>query len=78
MQVKSFRTLGDARSYIKESSIPLSAHLAANGWIAVTLHDVYGEQEAKDLSNALKAHGLIAKDAMVTFGNTYVRKVCCD
>ncbi|RMI22764.1 trypsin-like peptidase domain-containing protein [Sinorhizobium meliloti] len=78
VQVKSFRTLEDARSFIKASSVPLAAHLAANGWIAVTLHGVYGEQEAKDLSNALKAHGLIAKDAMVTFGNTYVRKVCCD
>ncbi|GGE08015.1 trypsin-like peptidase domain-containing protein [Rhizobium anhuiense] len=78
VQIKSFRTLEDARSFIKASSVPLAAHLAANGWIAVTLHDVYGEQEAKDLSNALKTHGLIAKDAMVTFGNTYVRKVCCD
>ncbi|MBB4215242.1 uncharacterized protein YgiM (DUF1202 family) [Rhizobium sp. BK212] len=78
VQVKSFRALEDARSFIKASSVPLAAHLAANGWIAVTLHDVYGEQEAKDLSNALKTHGLIAKDAMVTFGNTYVRKVCCD
>ncbi|MGO7446505.1 trypsin-like peptidase domain-containing protein [Rhizobium ruizarguesonis] len=78
VQVKSFRTLEDARSFIKASSVPLAAHLAASGWIAVTLHDVYGEQEAKDLSNALKTHGLIAKDAMVTFGNTYVRKVCCD
>ncbi|MGR8925305.1 trypsin-like peptidase domain-containing protein [Rhizobium leguminosarum] len=78
VQVKSFRTLDDARSFIKASSVPLAAHLAANGWIAVTLHDVYGEQEAKDLSNALKTHGLIAKDAMVTFGNTYVRKVCCN
>lgn len=78
VQVKSFRTLEEARSFMKASSVPLAAHLAANGWIAVTLHDVYGEQEAKDLSNALKTHGLIAKDAMVTFGNTYVRKVCCD
>ncbi|WP_234838762.1 trypsin-like peptidase domain-containing protein [Sinorhizobium meliloti] len=78
VQIKSFRTLEDARSFIKASSVPLAGHLAANGWIAVTLHDVYGEQEAKDLSNALKARGLIAKDAMVTFGNTYVRKVCCD
>jgi hypothetical protein len=78
VQVKSFRTLGDARSFIKGFPVPLSAHLAANGWIAVTLHDVYSEKEAKDLSNALKAHGLIANDAMVTFGNTYVRKVCCD
>lgn len=78
VQVKSFRTLEEARSFIKTSSVPLAAHLAANGWIAVTLHDVYGEQEAKDLSHALKTHGLIAKDAMVTYGNTYVRKVRCD
>ncbi len=78
VQVRSFRQLDEARSFIKGSSVPLAGHLAANGWIAVTLRDVYGEQDAKDLSNALKAHGLIAKDAMVTFGNTYVRKVCCD
>lgn len=78
VQIKSFRTLEEARSFIKASSVPLAAHLAANGWIAVTLHDVYGDQEAKDLSNALKTHGLIANDSMVTFGNTYVRKVCCD
>ena len=78
VQVRSFRTLDEARAFVKESSIPLAAHLAANGWIAVTLHDIYDEREAKDLSNALKAHGMIAKDAIITLGNTYVRKVCCD
>ncbi|CAN7388494.1 trypsin-like peptidase domain-containing protein [Pararhizobium sp. LjRoot235] len=78
VQVKSFRTLEDARSFINGAPVPLAAHLAANGWIAVTLHDVYGEQEAKDVSNALKARGLIEKDSMVTYGNTYVRKICCD
>lgn len=78
VQVKSFRTLADARSFIRRSAVPLAAHLAASGWIAVTLPDLYEERQAKDLSNALKARGLIAADAMVTFGNTYVRKVCCD
>lgn len=78
VQVKSFRTLADARSFIRESAVPLAAHLAASGWIAVTLADVYEERQAKDLSDALKARGLIAADAMVTYGNTYVRKVCCD
>ncbi|MBB3458628.1 hypothetical protein FHT86_006954 [Rhizobium sp. BK313] len=78
VQVRSFGTLAEAQAFVTQSSIPLAAHLAANGWIAVTLHDIYGQREAKDLSNALKAHGLIAKDAMVTLGNTYVRKVCCD
>jgi uncharacterized protein YgiM (DUF1202 family) len=78
VQVRSFQALADARSFIEVSSVPLAGHLAANGWIAVTLRDAYSEQDAKDLSNTLKAHGLIAKDAMVTYGNTYVRKVCCD
>lgn len=70
--------LPEAQAYVRQSPIPLAAHLATNGWIAVTLHDIYAEQEAKDISRALKARGLIAKDAMVTLGNTYVRKACCD
>jgi len=78
VQVKSFKTLPEAEAFVEGSRIPLTAHLAANGWFAVTLPDVYEEEEAKDLSSALKERGLIAKDSMVTIGNTYVRKVCCD
>lgn len=78
VQVKSFGSLSDAEDFVRQSSVPLVAHLAANGWFAITLKDLYPEQEAKDISNALKAKGLIAKDAMVTLGNTYVRKVCCE
>ncbi len=36
------------------------------------------EQEAKDVVNALKTHGMIAKDSIVPLGNTHVRKVCCE
>lgn len=78
VQVRSFKTLAEAEAFIKQSPVPLAAHLAANRWFAVTLRETYGEQEAKNVSNALKTHGLIAKDSTVTFGNTYVRKVCCD
>ncbi|MBY5840487.1 SH3 domain-containing protein [Rhizobium leguminosarum] len=78
VQVKSFGSLPEAEAFVKQSPVPLAAHLAANGWFAVTLRDVYAEQEAKDVSNALKAHGLIAKDSMITLGNTYVRKICCE
>ncbi|WP_413711670.1 SH3 domain-containing protein [Rhizobium sp. Rhizsp82] len=78
IQVKSFSSLPEAEVFVRKSPVPLSAHLAANGWFAVTLKDVYAEDEAKDISNALKGHGLIAKDSMVTVGNTYVRKVCCE
>ncbi len=78
VQVRSFSSLPEAEAFVRTSPVPLSAHLAANGWFAVTLKDIYAEQEAKDVSNALKGHGLIAKDSMVTVGNTYVRKVCCE
>ncbi|MDR9808770.1 SH3 domain-containing protein [Rhizobium hidalgonense] len=78
VQVRSFNSLSDARDFVKGAPVPLRVHLAANGWFAVTLRDVYAEQEAKEVSKALKDHGLIAKDSMVTIGNTYVRSVCCD
>ncbi|MBB3594949.1 hypothetical protein FHX08_005359 [Rhizobium sp. BK529] len=78
VQVGSFSSLPEAEAFVRKSPVPLSAHLAANGWFAVTLKDVYAEQDAKDVSTALEGHGLIAKDSMVTIGNTYVRKVCCE
>ncbi|OLP52721.1 hypothetical protein BJF92_14400 [Rhizobium rhizosphaerae] len=78
VQVKSFSSLNEATAFAHRSSVPLAVHLAANGWFAVTLKDVYAAQEAKDVAGALKAHGVIAKDSIVTLGNTYVRKVCCD
>ncbi|RWY80465.1 hypothetical protein EHI44_29515 [Rhizobium leguminosarum] len=78
VQVKSLSSLPAAESFIKSSPVPLVAHLTAKNWFAITLKDTYADQEAKDVANALKAHGLIAKDSIVTLGNTYVRKVCCE
>ncbi|PDS54982.1 hypothetical protein CO663_32400 [Rhizobium anhuiense] len=78
VQVKSLSSLPAAESFIKSSPVSLVAHLTAKNWFAITLKDTYAEREAKDVANALKAHGLIAKDSIVTLGNTYVRKVCCD
>ncbi|MBY5751447.1 hypothetical protein [Rhizobium leguminosarum] len=78
VQVKSLSSLPAAESFIKSSPVPLVAHLTAKNWFAITLKDTYAEQEAKDVANAFKGHGLIAKDSIVTLGNTYVRKVCCD
>jgi hypothetical protein len=78
VQVKSFRSLPEAEAFVRQSSVPLAVQLAANGWFAITLKDLYPEQQAKDVANALKAQGSIAKDSMVTLGNTYVREVCCE
>ncbi|MGO7485495.1 hypothetical protein ACCT28_30420 [Rhizobium ruizarguesonis] len=78
VQVKSFDSFPAAEAFIKNSPVPLAAHLTAKKWFAITLKDTYAEQEAKDVANALKTHGLIAKDSIVTLGNTYVRRVCCE
>ncbi|RWC00591.1 MAG: hypothetical protein EOQ56_15035 [Mesorhizobium sp.] len=77
IQVKSFDNLADASAYARSSSIPLSAYLATNGWFAVTLEETFDQVMAKNLAAELKARGAIPDDAHMTFGNTYVRKVCC-
>ncbi|MER9563491.1 hypothetical protein [Mesorhizobium sp. M0571] len=77
IQIKSFDNLADASAYVRSASIPLTAYLATNGWFAVTLKDTFDQAIAKDLAAELKARGAIPDDAYMTFGNTYVRKVCC-
>lgn len=78
IQVRSFDNLAAASDFVRSSSLPLAAHLAANGWFAITLASTYPESEAREISSALKAKGAIPQDSMITFGNTYVRKVCCE
>ncbi|RWP76890.1 hypothetical protein [Mesorhizobium sp.] len=77
IQVKSFDNLADASAYARSASIPLSAYLATNGWFAVTLEETFDQVIAKNLATELKARGAIPDDAHMTYGNTYVRKVCC-
>ncbi|RVD55062.1 MAG: hypothetical protein EOS30_11065 [Mesorhizobium sp.] len=77
IQVKSFDNYADAESYVRTASIPLSAYLATNGWFAITLESTFEEPMAKSLVREMKARGAIPEDAYATFGNTYVRKVCC-
>ncbi|HEV7252018.1 MAG TPA: hypothetical protein VGN97_02815 [Mesorhizobium sp.] len=77
IQVKSFRKLPEARAYVQGSALPLSVHLATNGWYAVTLRDTYPSGNAGDMLRSLKAQGAVPDDSLVTFGNNYVRRVCC-
>jgi hypothetical protein len=77
VQVKSFDNYAEAEAYVRSSSIPLSAYLATNGWFAITLNNTFDEPMAKSLVSEMKARGAIPDDAYATFGNTYVRKVCC-
>ncbi|RWD74795.1 SH3 domain-containing protein [Mesorhizobium sp.] len=77
IQVKSFDNYAEAEAYVRSSSIPVSAYLATNGWFAITLENTYDEPMASTLVSEMKARGAIPGDAYATFGNTYVRKVCC-
>ncbi|PBB94808.1 SH3 domain-containing protein [Mesorhizobium sp. WSM3862] len=77
IQVKSFDNYAEAEAYVRRSSIPVSAYLATNGWFAITLDNTYDEPMASTLVSEMKARGAIPDDAYATFGNTYVRKVCC-
>lgn len=77
IQVKSFDNYAEAEAYVRTSAIPVSAYLATNGWFAITLDNTYDEPMASTLVSEMKARGAIPDDAYATFGNTYVRKVCC-
>ncbi|MHA6687848.1 hypothetical protein [Mesorhizobium sp. A556] len=77
VQIKSFDNLSDAEAYVRSAPIPLSAYLATNGWFAITLADTYPQEMATNLAKQMKDRGAIPDDAYVTYGNTYVRMVCC-
>ncbi|MDX8501666.1 hypothetical protein RFM99_25030 [Mesorhizobium sp. VK4C] len=77
IQVKSFDNYAEAETYVRTSSIRVSAYLATNGWFAITLDNTYDEPMASSLVSEMKARGAIPDDSYATFGNTYVRKVCC-
>ena len=78
IQVKSFDNLAETEAFIRASPLPLTAYLATNGWFAITLSDTFTPDVAKRLVKAMKENGSIPDDSYMTFGNTYVRKVCCN
>ncbi|MHA7882762.1 SH3 domain-containing protein [Nitratireductor rhodophyticola] len=77
IQVKSFADLESAKAFVRSSSLPVAAYLATNGWFAITLEDTFEQAVAKTLVSEMKARGVIPDDSFMTYGNTYVRKVCC-
>ena len=78
IQVKSFDNYADAQAYVRASSLPLAAHLATNGWFAITLAETFPEDSALARTKALKAAGVVPADTIMTYSNTYVPKVCCN
>lgn len=78
VQIRSFDNFADAEAFVRASSLPLAAYLVSNGWFAITLKDAYSVEAAVNTMKTLKAREAIPDDAFVTYGNTYVRKVCCE
>ncbi|MDR6904207.1 SH3 domain-containing protein [Rhizobium miluonense] len=77
VQVKSFDNYPQTEQYVRSSPLPLTAFLASNGWFAITLDRTFDPDSAEALLTKLKASGSIPDDAIVTWGNAFVRKVCC-
>jgi hypothetical protein len=78
IQVKSFQNLAETEAYIRNfPNYQLVAYLATNGWYAVTMERLFDEDIARRLVKGLREDGLVPDDAFVSYGNTYVQKVCC-
>jgi hypothetical protein len=77
VQVKSFDNYPQTEQYVRSSPLPLTAFLASNGWFAITLDRTFDPDGAEALLTKMKASGSIPDDAIATWGNAFVRKVCC-
>ncbi len=77
IQVKSLSDFAAAEAYARSSPIPLAVHLSNNGMFAIALAETFSPKAAVSKLAELKAAGLIPADAIVAYGNTYVRKLCC-
>jgi hypothetical protein len=77
VQVKSFDNLPETRQYIASSPLPLAAYLATNGWFAITLNHTFDGDAAAALLTQLKSSGSVPDDSVMTYGNAFVRKICC-
>lgn len=78
VQIKSFATFNEAASFVRRSALPTRAYLASNGWFAIVLDGLHSDSQALELLTTLKQAGTIPEDSFKTYGNTYVRSVCCD
>jgi hypothetical protein len=78
IQIKSFKSYAESEAYARASPLPVGVYLNSNGWFAIAIDDYYDRDSASRMLKALKQQGAIPSDSIMTSGNTYVRKVCCD
>lgn len=77
VQVKSFDNYAQAEEYVRTSPLPVRAFLSSNGWFAIALDKTFEADSAEALVARLKTSGSIPDDSIATWGNAYVREVCC-
>jgi hypothetical protein len=78
IQVRSFTSRIEAEKYACSSRVGETVWRSTNGWFAVTLSERMKLPAALDLLASSKSAGQIPDDSFVTYGNTYVRRVCCN
>jgi hypothetical protein len=77
VQLSSFDNYADAAAFVRASAVPVVAYLVNNGRYAVALRETLEQRRARTLANHLRKAGVIPAASFMTYGNTYVRKVCC-
>jgi len=77
IQVKSLVNHERAEEYARTSPLRLAVFQTTNGWFAVALEEAAEYSRAMELLSSLKAAHKIPADAFVTYGNNYMKKVCC-
>lgn len=77
VQISSFADFAAARDFVQGFGLPAEIYFTSDNWFAVTLAGSTPSEEAKERLKQFKAAGSIPEDAFVTYGNTYIRLVCC-
>ncbi|WP_073052132.1 hypothetical protein [Kaistia soli] len=68
----------EARDYVLGAGLPLVAYVTTSGWFAITTRESFLDRDVGVATlRQLKARALVPADSVLTFGNTYVREVCC-
>jgi hypothetical protein len=78
IQIMSYDNYAEAAAAADEWEVPYSIYLASNGWFAVTLKGTFERDMASQMLRTLRTRGEIPSDSFATFGNTFVRQVCCE
>jgi ATP-dependent protease ClpP protease subunit len=78
IQISSFPDFESAKSFADGFGLVSEVYFTSDNWFAVTIGGRASDGPAKQRLAQLKANGLVPEDSFVTFGNTYIRKVCCE